>query len=57
MFQIAHRHLFWFTGLTCDELAVSQGAANQSAFKVQNRQHKDKKKKQAHFMTLRLRPE
>ena len=45
MFQIARRHLVWFTGLTCDELS----AANQSAFKVQNRQTKEKKKKRSPF--------
>ena len=43
--QIARRHLVWFTGLTCDELS----AANQSAFKVQNRQTKEKKKKRSPF--------
>ena len=41
MFQIARRHLIWFTGLTYDELSA-QGATNQSAFKVQNRQTKEK---------------
>ena len=41
MFQIAHHHLVWFTGLICDELS----AANQSAFKVQNRLTKENTKK------------
>ena len=48
MFQIARRHLVWFTGLTCDELS----AVNQSAFKVENRQHEDKKKKTVYILRL-----
>ena len=45
MFQIARCHLVWFTGLTCDELS----AANQSAFKVQNRQTKENKQQPSPF--------
>ena len=29
MFQIARRHLVWFTGLTCDELSAKVPRTNQ----------------------------
>ena len=45
MFQIAHRHLVWFTGLTCDELSAKVPRTNQrSKCKISNTTTKKKKK-------------
>ena len=46
MFQIVHRHLFWFTGLTCDELSAKVPRTNQhSKCKIGNTKKKEKEKR------------